>query len=361
MVAFPFQLENLPTIKAIYLSSNILQGNFFLTSFQNMTTISTLDLSYNELTITIEPDWIPSTVHFYTVYNLDISNNSLFGNVPDWLGILPHLAYLSLSHNILQGLVPSSLKISDFYQLDLHGNLNLQLLDLSQNEFMGSIAVDIGNLLPTIEILSFSGNNLSGDIPSSIDLLQQLDVLDLSKNKLFGKIPSSITNCSTLTRLNLANNGFIGEIPYHIRMLSSLSSLHLNENMLKGNLPSSLKNCSRLQILDLADNLFFRNIPIWLGQFSELMILVLRSNKFGGRIPHQLSNLSSLHVLDVSHNSLIGVIPPQLAELKGMRNSTLGSSHDNGGSFYYYKEEIQVFNKGLEMVYKFSDVTYNLH
>ncbi|GLJ37640.1 hypothetical protein SUGI_0764580 [Cryptomeria japonica] len=34
-----------------------------------------------------------------------------------------------------------------------------------------------------------------------------------------------------------------------------------------------------------------------------------------------------------------------------MRNSTVGSSHDNDGSSYYYKEEIQVFNKGLEMVY----------
>ncbi|XP_057839250.2 receptor like protein 23-like [Cryptomeria japonica] len=134
-------------------------------------------------------------------------------------------------------------------------------------------------------------------------------------------------------------------------MLSNLGSLHLNGNMLKGNLPSSLKNCSSLQILDLADNIFFGNIPLWLGQFSELMILVLRSNKFEGHIPHQLSNLSNLHVLDISRNSLIGGIPPQLATLISMRNSTLGISHGNGGSSYYYKEGIQMFNKGLQMEY----------
>ncbi|XP_057829292.2 receptor-like protein 47 [Cryptomeria japonica] len=382
--SIPISFGSLPSITSIYLSLNNLQGNLFLNVFENLTGLNSLDLSYNELTVIIKPDWVP-TIYFddlylascniggivppflstqYRLSHLDLSNNSLFGNIPDWLGMLPDLKSLNLSYNNLQGHVPSNLIIRDLWTIDLHSNMlqgalpfssvptsNMQLLDLSQNRFTGFISMDIGNLLPAIQFLSFSANDLSGDIPSSIGLLQWMEVLDLSNNKLFGKIPSSITNCSFLTRLNLANTGLMGEIPYHMGMLSELRSLHLDGNMLKGNLPSSLKNCSSLQILDLANNHFSGNIPSWLGQFSELMILVLRSNKFEGHIPHQLSNLSSLHVLDISHNGLIGYIPPQLAALKSMRNSTVGSSHGNDGSSYYYKEEIQVFNKGLEMVY----------
>ncbi|XP_059064880.1 receptor-like protein 18 [Cryptomeria japonica] len=382
--SIPISFGSLPSITSIYLSLNNLRGNIFLNVFENLTRLDSLDLSYNELTVIIKPDWVP-TIYFellylascniggivppflstqYRLFVLDLSNNSLFGNIPDWLGMLPSLGSLNLSYNNLQGHVPSNLMKKYLQNVDLHSNMlqgalpfssvptsNMELLDLSQNRFTGFISMDIGNLLPAIRFLSFSANDLSGDIPSSVGLLQYLEVLDLSNNKLFGKIPSSITNCSSLTTLNLANTGLMGEIPYHMGMLSELSSLHLDGNMLKGNLPSSLKNCSSLQILDLANNLFSRNIPSWLGQFSELMILVLRLNKFEGHIPHQLSNLSSLHVLDISHNGLIGYIPPQLAALKSMRNSTAGSSHDNDGSSYYYKEEIQVFNKGLEMVY----------
>ncbi|GLJ35744.1 hypothetical protein SUGI_0717880 [Cryptomeria japonica] len=81
------------------------------------------------------------------------------------------------------------------------------------------------------------------------------------------------------------------------------------------------------------------------------MILVLRSNRFEGHVPYQLGNLSSLHVLDISHNGLNGYMPPQLATLKSVRNSPVGSSDDNAHSSIYYKEEIQVLNKGLEFMY----------
>ncbi|KAH9309965.1 hypothetical protein KI387_037876 [Taxus chinensis] len=120
--------------------------------------------------------------------------------------------------------------------------------------------------------------------------------------------------------------------------------------MLKGTLPSSLQNCSMLQILDMTKNLFFETIPHWFGQFPKLRILVLKSNKFQGRIPHQLSNLSSLHVLDISDNNLIGGIPLQLATLTALKDPQVTSSKASGDTFYY-REEVQVTIKEMELVY----------
>ncbi|XP_059071292.1 receptor-like protein EIX2 [Cryptomeria japonica] len=150
----------------------------------------------------------------------------------------------------------------------------------------------------------------------------------------------------------MGKNNLIGEIPYEIGILSYLVALQLNGNMLQGNLPSGLQNCSRLHILDVGDNLLVGKIPLWLSHFFELMILVLRSNKLQGQIPNPLSNLSKLHVLDISHNNLTGPIPSDLGNLAIMLDphpqvrSANASEHS-----YYYKEEIQVINKGSELTY----------
>ncbi|GLJ38985.1 hypothetical protein SUGI_0794670 [Cryptomeria japonica] len=129
--------------------------------------------------------------------------------------------------------------------------------------------------------------------------------------------------------------------------------------MLKGNLPSDVQNCSKLQILDVANNFLSGSIPLWLGHLSDLMILVLRSNKFLGWIPHALGNLSTPHVLDISHNNLTGAIPPELGKLIGMMDGEVGGSEvlngrSSHGHPYYYKEDINVTNKILNLAYGYS-------
>jgi Leucine-rich repeat (LRR) protein len=85
-------------------------------------------------------------------------------------------------------------------------------IDLSGNSLTGEIPWDI-TLLDAIINLNLSSNCLSGKIPDNIGGLLSLESLDLSKNKLLGEIPSSLSNLTSLSYLNLSYNSLSGRIP----------------------------------------------------------------------------------------------------------------------------------------------------
>ncbi|KAH0678671.1 hypothetical protein KY284_019756 [Solanum tuberosum] len=87
---------------------------------------------------------------------LNVSQNSLEGEVPSDIGELKVIIALDLSSNYFSGMLPSRLG-------DL---LNLQSLDLSNNSFFGQIPLSLANLI-SLEFLDLSLNALSeGVIPS---------------------------------------------------------------------------------------------------------------------------------------------------------------------------------------------------
>lgn len=85
-------------------------------------------------------------------------------------------------------------------------------IDLSGNSLSGEIPLELTNLRG-IQFLNMSRNYLSGGIPKDIGNLKLLESLDLSWNKLSGHIPPSISNLMFLDTLNLSNNHLSGEIP----------------------------------------------------------------------------------------------------------------------------------------------------
>uniref|UniRef100_A0ACD5Z8D2 Uncharacterized protein n=1 Tax=Avena sativa TaxID=4498 RepID=A0ACD5Z8D2_AVESA len=85
-------------------------------------------------------------------------------------------------------------------------------IDLSSNSLSGEIPSELLNL-EAIRFLNLSRNNLSGPIPRNIGNLTDVESLDLSWNKLSGPIPSSISQLMFLNYLNLSNNLLSGEIP----------------------------------------------------------------------------------------------------------------------------------------------------
>ncbi|KAM0840822.1 hypothetical protein ACQ4PT_059398 [Festuca glaucescens] len=85
-------------------------------------------------------------------------------------------------------------------------------IDLSSNSLSGEIPAELLNL-GAIRFLNLSRNNLSGAIPSNIGNLKDVESLDLSWNKLSGHIPSSISHLMFLNTVNLSSNLLSGEIP----------------------------------------------------------------------------------------------------------------------------------------------------
>ncbi|XP_027364712.1 receptor-like protein EIX1 [Abrus precatorius] len=106
------------------------------------------------------------------------------------------------------------------YELDYTKNLKyLVNIDLSNNSLIGSIPDGLTSLSGLIG-LNLAHNHLSGKIPSSIQQMSSLESIDFSNNNLYGPIPTSMSNMDNLGFLNLSNNNFSGPIPRNDHFLT---------------------------------------------------------------------------------------------------------------------------------------------
>ncbi|GLJ42018.1 hypothetical protein SUGI_0869970 [Cryptomeria japonica] len=234
--SFPSTVSDLVNLRTLYLDSINLGGSISLFLFDKLTRLELLDLSYNHLTVNADSAWIPRfeklnflglgscsldripsfLVSQYDLEHLELPLNNI-RTIPSWIWKLPSLTYLNLSCNQLTGSLPSRLiSRADLY-LDLNNNslegalpvpvAGVKMMDLTMNQFSGSIPTNIGEHLQHTEFLSLSKNNLSGAIPDSI-CTSDLQFLDLSNNMLSSMIPPHLNrNCSLLRVLDLARPG----------------------------------------------------------------------------------------------------------------------------------------------------------
>ncbi|OAY66124.1 Receptor protein kinase TMK1 [Ananas comosus] len=197
---------------------------------------------------------IPDLSRLTDLADLDLRDNELTGPVPDSLTGLDSLWTVVLTNNLLQGPVPafknaarmkidllpsserfcrtdagdcdprvnamlsiaSSLGYPEIFARNWPGNdpcgntwlgitcdakgdvivVNFQKLGLN-----GAISPDF-RLLPSLQKLLLSGNNLTGTIPEALTNLPSLKELDVSNNSLWGKIPAFRRNVVVRTEGN---------------------------------------------------------------------------------------------------------------------------------------------------------------
>ncbi|EOY10965.1 Serine-threonine protein kinase, plant-type, putative [Theobroma cacao] len=113
-------------------------------------------------------------------------------------------------------------------------------IDLSANSLRGEISKELGNLVGLMS-LNLSRNLLTGKIPENIGNMESLESLDLSMNRLYGEIPSSFSGLNFLNHLNLSYNKLTGQIPLSTQ-LQSFDMFSYIGNHLCG--PPVTKNCS---------------------------------------------------------------------------------------------------------------------
>ncbi|KAL7228305.1 hypothetical protein ACSBR2_007088 [Camellia fascicularis] len=205
------------------------------------------------------PKWLQTQKN---LSELDISSNGISDNVPSWFWDLsPSLRFLNLSNNLIKGLLPDlSLKYQGYL-----------VIDLSSNHFSGPIPVTP----PNETFLNLSKNNFSGSLSFLCAIRgTELTYLDLSDNSLSRELPSCWVHLKALSIINLAYNNLYGKIPSSMGSLDQIQTLHLRNNNFSGEIPSSLKRCTNLIMIDLGGNKLTGKIPAWIGAHLTYLIVL---------------------------------------------------------------------------------------
>ncbi|XP_065624107.1 receptor-like protein EIX1 [Quercus suber] len=275
----------------------------------NFTSLSVLDLSFNDFYSSSIPQWV---FNFTSLTKLQLISCNLAGSIPKIAkGDLCKLQTLDLSINNLSG------EITEFFQaLSECSNSSLEELYLGDNQVIGNIPHSLGNLKRLRE-LQLDGNAFSGSIPSSIQNLSRLEVLSLSYNKMNGTIPESIGQLSELRELHLSWNYWQGIMTEtHFLNLTKLYDFSLSSspsNLLVFNVTHDWIPPFSLQYVKILGCQLNPTFPAWLRTQKELTEIQLVNTAISDTIPNWLWNLSSqLQILDLSHNKLTGNLPKSL-------------------------------------------------
>ncbi|KAK3439443.1 hypothetical protein EUGRSUZ_C04300 [Eucalyptus grandis] len=321
--------KNCTELVLLKLSRNYLQGEM-LPRGSTLTSLNFLYLDNNGFTGNISPSILNSSLQV-----LDISNNFLYGALPNWIGDIEDLEMLVLSSNLLRGPLPLS-----FCNLS-----QLVFLDLSSNNLGPNLpsCVDVTSM----SFLHLTNDRLAGHFPQFLYGASSIVTLDLRHNALSGEIPNWIGSLGNLKVLLLQGNNLEGSIPWNLCLLKNINILDLSNNNLFRQIPSCLEDLafgndgSRLESyeghilqlmsgMDLSQNNLTGFIPPEVGHLSELRALNLSHNHLTGPIPETFSSLKNVESLDLSYNNLIGLIPPQLTELNFLSNFRVAHNNLSG-------------------------------
>ncbi|KAK8470286.1 hypothetical protein PHAVU_004G103200 [Phaseolus vulgaris] len=321
---FPTQLEELS------LMSNSLKGVIKDSHFTNMSKLETLELSDNSLVLKFSPNWAPTFQLGYirlrsckvdsflflcsggvvgTLYQLDLSNNKLSGEIPDCWTQFKSLVYLNMSQNKFSGKIPTSQgsllelqvlllrnnNLTGEFSSSLRNCTKLVMLDMTENRLSGSIPDWIGSKLLGLQFLSLGNNTFNGSLPLQIFYLKRIQLLDLSLNNLSGQIPKCIKNLSSKTQVPSLRDYQVHPYMAYTNSFSVYLTYNLNAFLM-------WKGSEQI-------NLLIEKIPSNIGKLTSLEFLDLSRNQLAGSIPLSLAQIDRLTVLDLSHNYLSGQIP----------------------------------------------------
>ncbi|BAS70521.1 Os01g0160600 [Oryza sativa Japonica Group] len=386
MSKFPIFLRHQYEINGLDLSDNEINGTIPHWAWETWNYISLLGLSGNRFTSVGYDPLLPLQVDL-----LDLSNNMLEGSIPIPRGSSTSLKYSNNGFSSMPSNFSAHLRDVTFFMADgneISGNIplefcsakSLQLLDLSYNNFNGSISSCLMDSVSTLQVLNLKGNELHGVLPDDIKEGCSFQALDISGNLIEGKLPRSLVACKNLEVFDVGFNQISDTFPCWMSTLPRLQVIALRSNKFFGQVAQSAveKNSCEFpaaRIIDLASNNFSGPLPQdqWFKKLKSMMIgysntslvmdhevprvgrykfsttitykgsavtltKILRTfvfidvseNKFHGSIPGTIGELILLHALNMSHNFLTGPIPSQLGHLNQLEALDMSSNELSG-------------------------------
>lgn len=312
----PSSLSNSSAISFLNLRNNSFGGSIKF-NCSMMTNLTALDLGTNNFSGTI-PDDLSSCRNLRAI---NFARNRFTGEIPESFKDFRSLSYLSLSNCSFSNL-STTLKI-------LQHCPNLTVLVLTMNFRGEQLPADDTLSFKALKALVIANCGLSGSIPTWLKGSPQLQLLDLSWNNFAGSIPSYLGDFRSLFYLDLSNNSLSGVIPKNLTQLPSLSFLDISFEEGSPDFPffrrpNMSNRAVALQynqimsfppLIDLSNNHLTGSILPEFGNLKRLIVLDLKHNNFSGGIPSSLSGMTSIETLDLSYNNLTGTIPPSLVNL----------------------------------------------
>ncbi|KAL2506959.1 Leucine-rich repeat protein kinase family protein [Forsythia ovata] len=251
--------------------------------------------------------------------NFSCSKCNLAGPIPDFFGKLPSLTSLKLSYNRLTGDIPSTLRDSMLQVLWLNdqdgggmtGSIDVigSMVGLTQawlhgNRFTGSIPDDIGDLT-SLRDLNLNGNQLVGLIPPSLANMN-LQVLDLNNNMFMGPIPKF-----KAVNVTYASNSFCQSDPTEQCAPEVNALLDFLRDL---NYPQKL--ASQWVGNDPCQGPWW---GITCNPKHQVSVINLRNLRLNGTLSPSLVNLPSLLEIHLGGNNLHGTVPANLTLLRSLR------------------------------------------
>lgn len=264
-----------------------------------------IDLSDNAIDETISNSIFLLTGPYATTIVLDVSNNSLHGQIPESFltsDFNPSQSHTGLTfeenfsdrsisllmrQNLLSGTFPGS--FFSYY------NFSSIYLDVSSNSIGGTIETNFfgqnltSHPLKSVTLLAHQ-NLLSGEVPSDLlaathtPRLQSLWI-DFSENFLSGTIPALFEFVSNAT-LRISSNQLSGSIPENLFLIAeNVTFVADNNQKINGSLPNDLCFSSNNVSLSISNTSLSGGLSSTYWSDCNWVAINLANNDFSGDVP----------------------------------------------------------------------------